>query len=173
MSEPAFSALCRRGRGGLPEGRADHPVDDNLGNPVAPRNGEGALSQVHEEHADFSPVVGVYRPRSVENGHAVLERETGPRTDLGFGSGRKLDNDPGRDEARLPRSENDRVDNGRVEVKTRGMGCLILGKRKIETARKAHDRNWNGFFAQGEIPDRIAKSTAVPTALLPSGEIEN
>src|SRR3712207_3572721 len=72
------------------------PDEDELGDPHAGLYPEGPLGVVVDEQDPYlSPVPGVYEPRGVDEGDAVLYREPAPRQHEPRVPGRQSERDPG------------------------------------------------------------------------------
>jgi hypothetical protein len=56
--------------------------------------------EIEEDNANFSPVSGINRSRSVRNDDAMLECKAVARPDLGLVAGREFDHEASRDKAR-------------------------------------------------------------------------
>ena len=119
----------RRGRAGqrvhLVEDGVLDPLDDELGDPVAAvEHDRLPRVEVDERHLDLAAVAGVDRAGRVDQRHAVLHREPGPRVHEGGVPLGQRDRDAGREQHALPRRAlgvdgGDEVDAGVARVRVR------------------------------------------------------
>ena len=84
MSKPACATL------GLVE-RLDRyplrpvvPCDHHLADPLAIVDGEGLVREVHQDNANLATIVGIDRPRRIEQRDAMLQRQPAPWAHLGL-----------------------------------------------------------------------------------------
>lgn len=74
---------------------------DELGNPGSALDSKRFLSRIEENDLDFSPIVGVDGPGSIQEADPVTEGQSAPRTDLTFESFGKGQLEAGRNEGAL------------------------------------------------------------------------
>jgi hypothetical protein len=95
---------------------------------------------VYEDDLDFPPVIGVDRPRRIENRDAVLHGKSRARADLTFRICRQRHANSGRDQ-RSPAGRNRQRGIGRdcgQEVEPGGALALIGRQRQVGSMWKPH-----------------------------------
>ena len=116
-----------------------HPLDHQLGDPVAPLDPVGDLGiGVDQQHGQLVPVAGVDQSGGVEAGHPVAEGQSAPGLDeagvsLGEGQG-----DPGRAPWPARRSGSSRTSMRATRSAPASPGVGVAGQRQVGV--EAHHR---------------------------------
>src|SRR6185436_643101 len=126
MAEPTIAARRRGERGHHFDRSPDDGSDHELRDPIAALDAVGTAAQVHEQHLDLAPVVGVDRTGSVRNADRVLRGEPASGAHLALVSDGDLESQPGRNGDHLARGDLDRAVDGRDEIHSRGVLRLVL-----------------------------------------------
>ena len=99
------------------EPRVLHALNDHLCNSIAAAELDRLVPvRIEQCHRDFSAVAGVHRAGSVHHRQSVLGGEAGPRVDQRNEAVRERNRDAGRNEAALPRCEDDVLAGAQVRA---------------------------------------------------------
>jgi two-component system, NtrC family, nitrogen regulation response regulator NtrX len=107
--------------------RLAHLGHDQLRDALAATHDEGLLAVVDEQHRQLAAVVGVDRPRGIQHGEAMTQREPAAGADLGFEAHRQRDREPGGDQRALPGQQRHVRADGGAQVHAGGVFGLVAG----------------------------------------------
>lgn len=99
--------------------------DNHLGDSHARGDRDGSVGEVYHDRLYFSPIVRVYRSRSVEQRYTLSRCQAGTRPDLRLVTWRELNTNSRGYESSFERGELHRKLNCRVEVRSGGEISLI------------------------------------------------
>jgi oligoribonuclease len=149
VAEAAGAALGRRQlRDGFP-GHVGHGLHHELGDAVAPGDGERLAGiEVHEEHLELVAVAGVDEARRVEAGDPMAQREAAAGLHEAGVAGRQGERDPRRDEGPAAgRFEAGGLARDEVEA---GVALLRVGGQ-VEVGVEPEDRHGEGLQHGGQV----------------------
>jgi len=129
MAKPPGAPACIVKLRDLIKNGANNGRYDQLGNPLAISHQELLAAMIHDNDADFPPIVSIDGPGRIEHGNAVAKGKAAAGPDLGLISLRKGDGYTGRNQAALSgQQENITLQIG-IEVHSGRMAGHIPGER--------------------------------------------
>ena len=135
-------------------------LDHELRDAIASRDGHRLGAVVDDDDPHLAAVVGVDRPRAVQERDARAQGQAASRADLRLEAGRHRDRDAGRNQRPPPRRNDHRIGDARPQVEAGRVARRAGGEREIGGFGKAPEVHHHSAN-----PSRIALSVRVrPTA---------
>ncbi len=116
-------------------------VNNHLGHAIAPSYHKRILPVIDHEQLYLSPVVGVNRPRRIDEGNSMFQGQTATRSDLGLIASRKGNGQPGGNSLPTTRQDRDLLIDSGADIHAGGLLRHIPWQRQIVAARQSYDGN--------------------------------
>ena len=113
-----------------------NPAYDHLSHAIAPPYGKRVLAVIDHEQLYLSPVVGIDRPRRIDEGNSMLKGQAAPGSYLGLVADRKGNNHSRGYHFSTARHDRDLLIDGGANIHAGGLLCHIPGQRQVVASRQ-------------------------------------